>query len=1137
VTGDWPPTEVVADGPAHWGDPGDAAPTATCDHGSGTDPAAGLASTAELNDAPAASELPSKTDLSGAEASDVGDRDPTGTASAAEREGAHSRRAPAPADYPVVFGYDVLKWLGEGGMGVVYKARHQRLKRLVALKMIRGGSQARADYFARFRIEAESVARLRHPNIVQIYDIGEAGGLPFVALELLDGGGLDDRLAGNPQPGRRAAELMLTLAQAVNVAHQAGIIHRDLKPSNVLYTHDGVPKITDFGLAKQIDSDQEQTQTGQIMGSPSYMAPEQARGHSRNVGPPADVYAIGAILYEMLTGRPPFKGETPLETVRLVLDEDPVNPSRLVPRVPRDLETIALRCLQKDAGRRYESAQALADDLNRYLRGEPIRARRTPAWERGLKWARRRPVAATLLALAASLILGGFVGALELQRRRNDADRQKNDWLMARQNEGTATIVRAKDAMARNDLSGAEVPLSRFKEKIQSEPKLGALNAAVDELLEDVNARKADQVARASDRARYSEFVRLWNEALFRDTPFTGLDLASNQAATRSAARAALDLYAVSSSGDSWAQGPLPSSLSDKDRRDITDGCYTLLLVMAEAEPTPDRGLRRLDQAAPLRPATRAYHLRRAACLTRAGDATAAAAARRIAEQLQPATAFDHFLLGQEAYKRQHPIEALRHFDRAIRLQPGQFWAHCLSSLCWLQLKGFVQAKASLNTCVEREPGFAWLYILRGFASSQFPARSPEEAALGFANAEADYDQARAILEQKPNDELRYILLVNRGVLRFQHDMLEQAASDLRSAIALDGRRYSAHEALAAVYRKQRKPDEAIAEFGRAIERKRDYAPLYRARADVNLARKDPTPAQRGGALADLEQAIRLEQPDNPVLARDHTNRGRLLALDRRDADALAAWDAAIKLVPDYPDAHQLRLQLLLDRKRYDEVIRSCDALVARSKATPAIYELRGLARAALKDFLGAIEDVTYAMAERPDKAALLCRRGSLYAVSQAHRLALHDFQAAIQLDPSLGDAYNGRGFARVHLGEHRDAVADAEKALGLADPAPHIFYNAARVYALAAVVVAVDVKKKGRESATLVATYQDRAVDLLREVLKRRPEAGRASFWREVVADPALRSIARRVSPEPSSGNLQKSSLAPTGRGWPKAG
>ena len=324
------------------------------------------------------------------------------------QEPAADRRDGDPSQWPVVAGYDILHRLGEGGMGVVYKARHLGLNRLVALKMIRGGSQARSDYFTRFRVEAESIAQLRHPNIIQIYDIGEAGGLPFVALELLEGGSLDHRLAGNPQPGRPASELMITLARAVHVANESGIIHRDLKPSNVLFTSDGIPKVTDFGLAKRIDSDDGRTQSGQIMGSPSYMAPEQARGHSRNVGPAADVYALGAILYEMLTGRPPFKGETPMETVRQVIDDDPVTPSRLVPRVPRDLETICLKCLHKDPARRYASARALADDLKRYLDGEPIAARRTPAWERAAKWARRRPAA----AVAGLLAILAFVGAV-----------------------------------------------------------------------------------------------------------------------------------------------------------------------------------------------------------------------------------------------------------------------------------------------------------------------------------------------------------------------------------------------------------------------------------------------------------------------------------------------------------------------------------------------------------------------------------------------------------------------------------------------------------------------------------------------------------------------------------------------------
>ena len=228
----------------------------------------------------------------------------------------------------------------------------------------------------------------------------------------------------------------------------------------------------------------------------------------------------------------------------------------------------------------------------------------------------------------------------------------------------------------------------------------------------------------------------------------------------------------------------------------------------------------------------------------------------------------------------------------------------------------------------------------------------------------------------------------------------------------------------------------------------------------------------------------------------------------------------------------------MFKRKRYDAVIRSCDALITRGRATPAIYELRGLARSERNDFPGAIEDITNAMALRPDRAALLSRRGWLYIVSDAPKLALHDFEAAIHLDPSFADAYNGRGYARLRLGEHRDAVADAEKALGIGERTSHLLYNSARVYALAAVVAAAEVRKKGQETVTLVGRYEDRATGLLREALKRMPEADRASFWREVLpSDPALRALRRRLSALDTSADGQKSSLAPLRRGWPKAG
>jgi serine/threonine-protein kinase len=279
---------------------------------------------------------------------------------------------PSVADLPTVPGYEIVGVLGRGGMGVVYQARQVGLNRLVALKMVLAGVHAGPEDLARFRLEAEAVAKLQHSNIVQIYEVGEADGRPYLSLEFVGGGSLTQKINGTPLPVRRAAQLVETLARAMHAAHQRGIVHRDLKPANILLTDEGTPKITDFGLAKRLDVETGHTRSGAILGTPSYMAPEQAGGRGKEVGPASDVYALGAILYELLTGRPPFKAETPLDTVMQVMEREPAPPRLLNAAVDRDLEAICLKCLEKDQRHRYESALALAEDLTRYQCGESI---------------------------------------------------------------------------------------------------------------------------------------------------------------------------------------------------------------------------------------------------------------------------------------------------------------------------------------------------------------------------------------------------------------------------------------------------------------------------------------------------------------------------------------------------------------------------------------------------------------------------------------------------------------------------------------------------------------------------------------------------------------------------------------------
>jgi WD40 repeat protein len=325
-----------------------------------------------------------------------------------------------------IAGYEILGELGRGGMGVVYKARQVGLNRLVALKMILAGQHAGPGELARFRSEAEAVARLKHPNIVQVHQVSEHEGRPFFSLEFVEGGGLDRKLAGAPLAAREAARLVESLARAVHYAHQRGVVHRDLKPGNVLLAADGAPKITDFGLAKRLDGTAGRTQTGSVLGTPSYMAPEQAAGKVHEVGPPADIYALGAILYEALTGRPPFRAATSIETVRQVVSQEPVPPRRLQPGVPRDLETVCLKCLHKEPARRYNSAAELAEDLQRFQAGESVQARPVGGMERGLKWARRHPAAtAVYILLLLLLVLGGLGGgATWLWLRSEDARKQ-----------------------------------------------------------------------------------------------------------------------------------------------------------------------------------------------------------------------------------------------------------------------------------------------------------------------------------------------------------------------------------------------------------------------------------------------------------------------------------------------------------------------------------------------------------------------------------------------------------------------------------------------------------------------------------------------------------------------------------------
>jgi serine/threonine protein kinase len=413
--------------------------------------------------------------------------DPDATAAFAST----GERIPSTRNRVSIPGYRILGELGRGGMGVVYKALQLRADREVALKVMLHSDHARDEESSRFMVEAKAAARLQHPNIVQIYEVGESGDTPYFTLEFVEGGTLSRRMAKQMLSVKESATMMLTLSQAMAYAHSKGVIHRDLKPANILVTKEGSPKIADFGLARRTDDISHLTIDGTILGTPNYMSPEQASGKQTEIGPLADVYTLGAILYEMLTGRPPFKGASAWEVIQQVRSTEPTPPSTLQPGIPRDLETICLKCLQKEKEKRYGSAQLLADDIQRYLNNEPILARPIGSVERLIRLARRYPREARLVGLVAALMViltgGAIATAIRINQDRNSIQQQRDQ------------IKEQRDTIS--------------KEKDISDQRLLAYRTTVSELVNRAPLLLQDAPLNAGTR---TEFVQLIGDILNR---------------------------------------------------------------------------------------------------------------------------------------------------------------------------------------------------------------------------------------------------------------------------------------------------------------------------------------------------------------------------------------------------------------------------------------------------------------------------------------------------------------------------------------------------------------------------------------------------------------------------------------------
>jgi serine/threonine protein kinase/Tfp pilus assembly protein PilF len=1034
---------------------------------------------------------------------------------------------------PNIPGCEILGELGRGGMGVVYWVWQSSLNRTAALKMLLAGAHAGSDSLARFRTETQAIARLQHGNIVQVFEVGAQEGLPYLIQEYVDGGSLAGKLAEGPLFPRRAAQLLETLARAVHHAHQRGVIHRDLKPSNVLLTCDGIPKITDFGLAKIVaGGDQSHTQSGSIMGTPSYMAPEQASGKTVDVGPGTDIYALGAILYATLTAHPPFQGTTVLETLEQVQRVEPVPPRRLQEKVPKDLETICLKCLQKNLRQRYLTAEALADDLHRFLTLEPIHARPTPLWERGMKWAMRRPalaallhvsVAAVLTVLAVSLWFNARLqssnSSLEIslanvvaEKTRADeeharAERQeqaRRRYVQSLRQASQDLLVAGQEAESRQDWAGAKFHLIQARAKIGSEPELNDLSALVARLLEEAERRLEDQAARRAASDKYQEFVKLHDKALFHGTLFMGMDEPLHLKETATVARQALHLFGLSENAP-VVLNLAPLYLTAEEKGQITDRSYELFLLLAEAVArtpsaqglTQDRARARealsiLDQAKSLGPSTHAFHLRRMKYLDIVGDQDGEEVERRLAKAVPPTTASDFFLIGDQNYRADNVPTALDHFQRALRVDPKHFWAQYFAAACQLKLERPREAIAHLTACAGRRPTeFPWIYLLRGYAHGMI---------RDFVTAEADFQKALQLapLESVP---VEYGVYVNRAAMRIQQGKLDEASADLKDAIQLNPEPYQAYLNLAEVARLQE--DDAKAErcLDEALRRAPSLPRVYSLRALVREAKKD-LPL----ALEDLDQAVRLTTPGNPRLAEYQYRRGRILHELKRFEPALEAYQVALAIKPDHADALRMSADVLLALNRGADARAALDRYLKDAKDAAA-YRQRGFEKAKNRDYAGALSDYTRSLDIEPNAASTHARRGWAF-LNEATQLAFNDFEAAIKNEPRNSDLYNGRGCALVLLGRHREGVRDAEEALRLGPASAakekrfSLTYNAACVYAQAAGKL---MASEESDRAQLVERYTVRAVDLLRQALANVPAAARTAQVRQVVADPAF--------------------------------
>jgi tetratricopeptide (TPR) repeat protein/tRNA A-37 threonylcarbamoyl transferase component Bud32 len=1062
-----------------------------------------------------------------------------------------SSKLPAERARPRRIGtYEIMSVIDVGGMGVVYKARHVALDRVVALKMIRTADLASPRELARFLEEARVVAQFNHDAIVKILDFGEDKGDPYFSMVYVDGGTLQELLSKGPLEPRAAARMIERVADAIAYAHDRGIIHRDLKPSNILLDGNGGPVVSDFGLAKGCGSAADRTLAGQVLGTPSYMPPEQARGEIAAIGPHSDIYATGALLYHAICGRPPFQAATSVETLRQVIDDEPVAPRQLNAAVDRDLETIVLRCIQKQPSSRYASEADLAADLAAYCDGRPIAARPVPALERAWKWGRRHPALASLGCVSAAALVGfgvaGFYRAEAATQRARlaEIEMQARAELAETRDGVSAAMERCRALLDTDNPQEARVVIAGALARIEGNAGLRREQARAVEALAEVDARLATKAELAETQQRLDEFQRRRDSALFHGLQSFGLDPRRNQAIAAAEAGTALALVGLGDEPD--GTGPALSATSAELRgatADMRSQCHELLLVRAEARlraeatPSPDdlaRSLADVDRAAAvLGRETQAGRLQRGDYLEAQGDAVAAGRERQIAAEQGPLdVASDHFLVGNRLASRTVVAaadlsRAADAFERALLLDPGHFWAQYGLGSVELRRKRPDLAEVHLTACIGRRPDFAWAWILRGAARL-----AQQEYDL------AEQDLARAIAIE-PEGEALHVATQQLGVVAFSRGDTAAARRLLRQAADQSPEAFQPFVSLATIESHDGDAAEAIRLLDEAARRAPLVALVPRERARIRAAQGDFVAAE-----LDFREAARLEEADPAARADDLCLVGEMIFRQGRPSEAIGAWEMAIDIDAEHSRSHLWRAMALVETQQFSEALPSFEAALRTGAPSLELHLTRGLCRASLGDYAAAIDDYSRAIAIAPT-AATYTQRGWLYALRGSPLFGLQDFDKALSLEPQNADAHCGRGLTLAYLGRHAEATDAAERSLDLGEPGFRHAYKVAAVFAAAAprvVLSAQERKAQGPSVGQLRVRYLARACELVEHALTHEGGDDHDDLWlthvendphfQPLLAEPEFRRLRERVMAGETPGRDTSARTAAEGSG-----